>query len=121
MFCPLVALLMADMASPDDVHSCACERSRQAGSLRIVKENDVARSDEADYALGVSVSDPHVVGCLVSAEFTLVAGSAVQVIMDPLGYSEELGVPAQNQPMHITSGVERVANEHLEHFGDASA
>ena len=112
---------MPHVASPDDVHSCHCERCRQAGSLRIVKEYDVAGLDEAHHAVSVSVSNPGVVGGLVGTESTPVAGCSVQVIMDSFGYGEELGVPTHDQPMHINSCVERITDKYLEHFGDAPA
>ena len=84
-----------------------------------MKKHDVSGTDQGQKTLCVRVGDPGIVGHLVCAEAALVAGYSVQLIVDPLGDGEELWVPTHDQPMHIKSCVERIAHQHLEHFGNA--
>ena len=111
---------LPDVASPDDLHPCFCKRSRQAGRLRIVKQDHVARLHESENAVGVCASNSSVVGSVVDTELAAVAGRSVQLIMDPFRDDEELRVSTHDQPVHIDAGSERVAHEHLQHLGDAS-
>jgi hypothetical protein len=61
------------------------------------------------------------VGRLVDTEVAPVAGGSVEAIVDPLGYDEELGIAAHDQPAHVKVCIERIANEHMEHFSHSAA
>jgi hypothetical protein len=100
---------------------CFGERCRQAGGLRIVEENHIPGPDEADHTFGVSVSHLGIVDRLAGTEATPVTRRSVQTIVDPLSNDKELRVATHDQPVHVKSRIERVANEHLEHFGHPSA
>ena len=111
----------SDVASPDHPGSGFGKRRSHTGCLWVMEEDHVARPDSTDHAFGVHSSDFCVVGGLVRPELTEVPRRSVEAIVDPLGDGEELGVPNRHEPADVDIGVQRVADQHLEHLGHSAA
>ena len=95
-----VLVIDTDVASPHHRHALAHRHACEAGSLRIVEDDDVARARaRAPSALRDVIV--LVVTVFVGAERTTVAGRPVQVVVDALGDLEEAGVPFDHDPASI--------------------
>ena len=118
---PMVASGPSDVAPPDHPGSGFGKRRGHAGCLWIVEENHVALPDPTHHAFGVGGGDLRVVGGLVRPELTGVPGRSVETVVDPLRDGEELGVGIHYEPTDVDIGVQRVADQHLEHLCHAAA
>ncbi len=94
---------------------------REPRGLRIVQEHDVLRLDPLDQLARVRLGRRLVDRTRAIAQRPSIAGGAVERVVDPLGELEERGVSADHQPACVDAGPAGVAEEWLEHLGDAPA
>ena len=91
-------VFVTDVRPPDDTNTCLKHWLGQAGSLRIVQDNDVPcpylRAD------GGCVLGQHsfIVRALCLAQRATVARFSVQIVVDALGYAKEFTVALDDEP-----------------------
>ena len=95
---------------------------REPGGLGVVQDDDVVRDAGKDRSSSrVPTQDPLVAGMLVGAERTTVADRSVQVVVDPLGDVEELGVAFDHDPSGVDVDPAHVGEQRLQKLGDPAA
>ena len=110
------------MAAPHHAASRLNERRRHPRRLGIVQDHYIPRVGVArsHFARPAAVTFVIVVR-LRGTERTAIACCSVQAIVDPLGDGEEVGITSHDEPVDVEAGIEGVADEHLQHLGDAAA
>ncbi len=94
---------------------------REPRGLRIVQEHDVLRLDPLDQLARVRLGRRLVDRTRAIVQRPSIAGGAVERVVDPLGQLEELRRSADDQPARVDAGAAGVAEQRLEHLGDAAA
>ena len=117
---PLVGLVASDMAAPHHAASRLNERRRHPRRLGIVQDHYIPRVGVVDHTSRGHGGDLLIVVRLRGTERTAIACCSVQAIVDPLGDGEEVGITSHDEPVDVEAGIEGVADEHLQHLGDAA-
>ena len=111
----------SDVAPPDDRRAEPPERRSEAGGLRIVQDDDVARPDQPVDLARIRAQRPFVRLGLGGAQRPAVARRPVQAVVDPLRDVEERRVSLDHEPSRRDAAAAGVAQQRLEQLGDAAA
>ena len=113
----LVFPVHPDMAAPHHPGARVCQRRGQPGGLRVMQQHHIAGPDpgrQLDRVRGQHL-------CVMSGLRRTERGSgqaAVDLVVQPLGDREELGVAGDHQPADRDVQVLHVPDQDLQHLGD---
>jgi hypothetical protein len=116
-----IGLVTADVTSPYDPRPKPADTVDEAGGLRIVQQDDIARADHLSQARQVALQHAGVVLMLGGTEVGSGSQQSVQRIVNPLGDQEERRIGVEHQPPRVDAGAARIREQRLQHLGDATA
>ena len=103
------------------MHAVADEMVRQTRRLGVVEDDDVVATDPPVDCVHVGGEDSMVVRGLPGSEIPVVAGCAVNAVVQSLGDGEEFGIGVNDQPARVGAGIVGVTAEEFEHLRHPSA
>jgi hypothetical protein len=116
-----VRRVAAYVTAPHDGGARSCEIGGEAGDLRVVKQDDVAWTDDREQLRGIGAQNVLVIPVLRFTERAAITESTVEAVVDALRDGEEIRVAVDDKPPRIDSDSTRVREECPQHLGDAPA
>ena len=111
----------ADVARPDDGRAQRSQDRDESERLRIVNDDDVARSHGSTDVGRVGTGDRLEMAPLLFAQRTTVAEHAVEPVVDPFRDREELRVALDHGPMRVDPVGGQISQAGSEQLRDATA